>query len=1313
MASNLTTDIENLSILFDRQTDLIGKTTDDQTEINDSTIKIQSHRPLTVSTLAHYFGLQCDEFLRLSLNSQINSNNSDTLKNILTKHRGISFEADIKSYHSQSILSNIHNEDEFLFYLRSSISSPIDELRIAYNVKFHWTYDKHLQSNYKPDFLLIKHLINNDNRIQITIADAKSSSRMRIEHCIQVALYAIDLRIWIERNKLDEYVFINDLGEIWLPSDNELIPYEKKNFPMAKLQERLRLFLKYELEKILTGSEWIMLPRCSLCSYAPRCRQRAIYYEPESINNLSYLSSSAHSLIYSFFHSTLFSSINLKHLFDQSNKDDLYSDDKRKLQNILSINVEDKTSAVIKALQTHEPQLKQQTSLLIPKQNNDLILLFYFLISNPSQLHSVALFAYNIYDTFNQSWVSSKPIIQSYPSPYQIVSMISQSLEFKEKSQRPCQIILFDEQEKLNLFEQLTLASDSEYIDQCLILLSSSENAILLDYPPDIIQTDRFFRSHPLSNVKKDEIEQELYERYGSSGDDNNNNKKLTKKELSQQLRLLNEKEQEKTRQTLIGLPCLICLHTAVRQSFVVPMPAYFDLEDLKYSFKIALPSSNPNELLESIQKPDIDNLVQEHLNVLVRLYSIIQNHLYEANRLQLDAYPLPKITPINSSHPHIRRLIFLRQYEMLYSLRSIQQTRFDINESPIIIRIIDKKPIDKYNNLWECQIERGQEIISKNLTENVTNTNDFRTYPYLISEDIYTIRTFPDAIYMDLAIDSVSFHKKFDQCGLAHVEQKEEKETIFIRVKLCNLSLEINHQYYLSERYVDFNTKKAIQALEQATPLTIQILDDPRQLPKPEAVQKISETMQREISNMFSKREPSIKPERLHMLNKAQQLACEKVKNERVTLIWGPPGTGKTFWLSVTAFQMLMFSSSPLNILITACTHTAIDNLLSSINHLKKLFSLSPQFPQWYQLAQGLIVLKIDSNNYRDLSSLYGKRSIIVGSTVWTLQKLDRSIVFDVIFIDEATQVLTSDAVLAINRLADHKESRLIVAGDPLQLPPIKRCVYPSLPHPTPDLFSSIFHCLLRDENNIPISLYTEKPFEQISRCPYLSIFNENHRMNDELSDFTRLLYGENYHQSRSTPLLSIRSIDNSNTYLLGSLLQPYSSLYTLLIDSSSGLFSTRSEDLDLESRLVYSLIKELVSRISLSSLFIITPHRMQRSAIRQKLLKNPFSNVLITYDTVERMQGKEAQCVIVCMLYRQREILENELDFIYNRQRINVSITRAKQLCILLTSQLLLNQPPLELFVNGNTRNAYTLLSNYVNKSTIRLLDNHGNIK
>lgn len=294
----------------------------------------------------------------------------------------------------------------------------------------------------------------------------------------------------------------------------------------------------------------------------------------------------------------------------------------------------------------------------------------------------------------------------------------------------------------------------------------------------------------------------------------------------------------------------------------------------------------------------EINHLVQDRLNVLAQLYLTIQNHLSEANRLPLDAYPLPNIAPIKGSHPYIRRLIFLRQYEMLRALRLMQETRYDMNESPICIQISDKRSIDKYNILWKCRIERGSDIISKNLPENLTQANDFRTYSYLIFKDIDTLRTFPDAIYMDLAIDGLRSRKNFYQCGLAHIENEEES-SIWMRIKGCDFLLEINHQYYLSERYVDFNTKKAIRALEQVTPLTVQILDDPRQLKKPEAVQRINETIQQQMLNMFSEEQLSMASEHLHVLNSAQQLACEKVKNERVTLVWGPPGMKIYFYIS------------------------------------------------------------------------------------------------------------------------------------------------------------------------------------------------------------------------------------------------------------------------------------------------------------------------------------------------------------------------------------------------------------------------------
>ena len=182
--------------------------------------------------------------------------------------------------------------------------------------------------------------------------------------------------------------------------------------------------------------------------------------------------------------------------------------------------------------------------------------------------------------------------------------------------------------------------------------------------------------------------------------------------------------------------------------------------------------------------------------------------------------------------------------------------------------------------------------------------------------------------------------------------------------------------------------------------------------------------------------------------------------------------------------------------ILITANTHAAIDNLLLCIDKMKNQFSQLSKHSRCYELAQSLKLLKLDGNKNNSKKIISSNEcSMVIGSTVWQLHKLDSAILFDVILIDEATQLLTCDSVLALNRLADHHESRLIVAGDPLQLAPIKRCNYPTLCNTLPDLFSSLFHCLLRDSNNHRISLETEKPFENIARCPYLAIFNENHR--------------------------------------------------------------------------------------------------------------------------------------------------------------------------------------------------------------------------
>ena len=60
---------------------------------------------------------------------------------------------------------------------------------------------------------------------------------------------------------------------------------------------------------------------------------------------------------------------------------------------------------------------------------------------------------------------------------------------------------------------------------------------------------------------------------------------------------------------------------------------------------------------------------------------------------------------------------------------------------------------------------------------------------------------------------------------------------------------------------------------------------------------------------------------------------------------------------------------------------------------------------------------------------------------------------------------------------------------------------------------------------------------------------------------------------------------------------------------------------------------------------------------------------------DTVDKMQGQEADTIIVSYGVTDPKIAFKEKEFIYNRNRLNVSITRARSKLIVLLSKELLN--------------------------------------
>lgn len=97
----------------------------------------------------------------------------------------------------------------------------------------------------------------------------------------------------------------------------------------------------------------------------------------------------------------------------------------------------------------------------------------------------------------------------------------------------------------------------------------------------------------------------------------------------------------------------------------------------------------------------------------------------------------------------------------------------------------------------------------------------------------------------------------------------------------------------------------------------------------------------------------------------------------------------------------------------------------------------------------------------------------------------------------------------------------------------------------------------------------------------------------------------------------------------------------------------------------------------------FIVSPHHLQIRAIREALASQREWTSPPFVDTVDKMQGQEAEAVIVSYGVSDRETALQEAEFLYSLNRLNVSVTRAKSKCIVLLPRPLLT-PSFELLSN-----------------------------
>ncbi|UOG50216.1 AAA domain-containing protein [Leptospira noguchii] len=425
--------------------------------------------------------------------------------------------------------------------------------------------------------------------------------------------------------------------------------------------------------------------------------------------------------------------------------------------------------------------------------------------------------------------------------------------------------------------------------------------------------------------------------------------------------------------------------------------------------------------------------------------------------------------------------------------------------------------------------------------------------------------------------------------------------------------------------------------------------------------------------------------------LNESQKNAVlHCVLSQDVAVIHGPPGTGKTTTLTEIVSQLV---AEEKKVLVSAPTHSACDLLVESISakgipvlrlghparvseaaihstldyklfhhpdgkllneYKKDVIEISKQAKKFKRnfgekereerknLFMEVKELKktIRSMEIGLIDSLVSSHSVIVSTPVASARGVLENRTFDFCVLDESSQALEPAFWIPIL-----KSDRVILAGDHKQLPPT--------------LFS--------EKSFLEFTLF-EKVIERLKSYERVFLLDTQYRMKDEIVSFSSKEFYSGLLKSgrpekerffdfpKTFPFLNVfQWIDTAGT----------DSEEVIVDDSISNPFEA-----DLQVRLC-SLLKE--NNWPEEEITILSPYRAQVRLIAEKLRDAGLTKISVS--TIDSFQGRENRCILLGFV---RSNSEGRSGFLKESRRINVGMTRARDLLLCIGDSSTLSQDP-----------------------------------
>ena len=352
---------------------------------------------------------------------------------------------------------------------------------------------------------------------------------------------------------------------------------------------------------------------------------------------------------------------------------------------------------------------------------------------------------------------------------------------------------------------------------------------------------------------------------------------------------------------------------------------------------------------------------------------------------------------------------------------------------------------------------------------------------------------------------------------------------------------------------------------------------------------------------------------------------------------VHGPPGTGKTF-TSAKVIATLV-NTHGWRIGVVAQAHAVVENLFSDIVAAgvdgSRVGKKQTTSPLWTEL---------DRDDYAGFLDRPG--GCVVGGTAWDFANANKipARSLDLLVVEEAGQFSLANTI-AVSRAAQN----LLLLGDPQQLPQVSQGT-----HPEP-VDGSALAWLVDGHSTLP----AERGY----------FLDRSYRMHpDVCAAVSRLSYDRKLHSHEA--VTSARTLDG---------VAP--GVQTLLVDHDGNATESPEEATAIVAATAGLLgaawtDEDGTRALTQHDVLVVTPYNAQVALIRRQLDAAGLGDVRA--GTVDKFQGRQAPVVFVSMTASSIDDVPRGIAFLLNRNRLNVAISRAKYLAVIVRSTQLTEYLP-----------------------------------